>query len=101
VYYRTSHRKRNCTAGFGDSLAIAGYDEGMNARPDHTGIIRSYILRVWREEDAAACAWRASLTAIPGGERIGFTDLEQLLKYLQAGRPAAAQRSPDDDAKPS
>jgi hypothetical protein len=68
----------------------------MKAAPDPPNPIHSYILRVWCEENAAAGAWRASLTAIPGGERIGFTDPERLLAYLHGERPAGAQCLPDD-----
>jgi len=72
---------------------MGGYAERVNDLPAPTSTIRSYILRIWCEGGDDACAWRASLMAIPGGERVGFTDLERLLAYLQRDSPSAAQQT--------
>ncbi len=48
--------------------------------------ICSFILRLWAEgpaeEQDEGCVWRVSLTLIPGGERMGFADLEAAFHYL-------------------
>ena len=43
---------------------------------------RSYILRLWRVEQAGVTNWRASLENPRSGERFGFTCLEQLFAFL-------------------
>ncbi len=43
---------------------------------------RSYILRLWRAEQAGDANWRASLEDPRSGERFGFTYLEQLFAFL-------------------
>ena len=43
---------------------------------------QSYLLRLWREEEAQGSDWRASLEAPETGLRIGFSNLEQLFDYL-------------------
>lgn len=42
---------------------------------------RSYLLRVWREDDQSP--WRASLQSIATGERRGFGNLEAMLDFLK------------------
>jgi len=45
--------------------------------------IQSYILRIWAEEEEGCRVWRASLTAIPSGERLGFASLQMAFKFLE------------------
>ena len=49
----------------------------------------SYLLRLWQARTGGQWIWRASLESPPGGERVGFADLEALFAYLrkQAGVP--------------
>jgi hypothetical protein len=55
----------------------------MITPPEPSHDIRSYILRIWVEEEDGRCMWRASLTAIPGGERLGFASLQMAFKFLE------------------
>ena len=55
----------------------------MITPPEPSRDIRSYILRVWAEEEEGRRVWRASLTAIPGGERLGFANLQMAFKFLE------------------
>lgn len=55
----------------------------MITPPEPTRDIRSYILRVWAEEEDGCRVWRASLTAIPGGERLGFANLQMAFRFLE------------------
>jgi len=43
---------------------------------------RSYLLRLWREEQAPG-AWRASLESVITGERRGFASLDALFDFLR------------------
>lgn len=43
---------------------------------------RSYILRLWREDQSHNTGFRASLEDPHTGERFGFASLEQLFAYL-------------------
>lgn len=52
----------------------------------------SYVLRVWRVEQAGGWAWRAMLEHISTGERTGFADLPSLIAFLQAEQPAETSR---------
>jgi hypothetical protein len=60
---------------------------------------RSYVLRLWRESGAARPVWRASLTVIPDGPRLGFAGLVEVVHYLQ-GELAAADEELDDPGGP-
>jgi hypothetical protein len=43
---------------------------------------QSYLLRLWREDDAME--WRASLQSTATGEMQGFASLADLIAYLQS-----------------
>lgn len=61
---------------------------------DHTLPERqSMLLRLWPQRDGNAVRWRASVQTIPGGERIGFGDMVDLLIYLESLTPTHAQPS--------
>lgn len=54
---------------------------------------RAYMLRLWRVEEAQGDLWHASLEDPRTGQRQGFGDLEELMRYLRAlldlvGEPA-------------
>ncbi len=42
----------------------------------------SFILRLWRVEEAGIPNWQASVETTETGERIGFASLEQLFAFL-------------------
>lgn len=42
----------------------------------------SYLLRLWQERDEDAAIWRFSLDDPRTGERVGFADVETLLRFL-------------------
>lgn len=44
---------------------------------------RSYLLRLWREEQAGE-PWRASLQSVATGERQGFASLDDLFGYIRS-----------------
>ena len=56
----------------------------------------AYLLRMWRP-DRDALAWQASLQDPKTGERIGFSDLEDLFAYLI--RLAEAHEPPPADPR--
>jgi hypothetical protein len=58
----------------------------------------SYLLRLWPASSAGTRVWRASLTNVQTGERIGFADLASLLAFLEAQTGAAL---PADERPPS
>ena len=58
---------------------------------------QSYVLRLWPASSAGTRVWRASLTNVQTGERIGFADLASLLAFLEAQTDAAL---PADDRPP-
>jgi hypothetical protein len=43
---------------------------------------RAYLLRLWQVQTEQGLTWRASLEAIPSGERRAFASLEALVAYL-------------------
>jgi hypothetical protein len=43
----------------------------------------SYLLRLWKVRGTGPPVWRASLEDVHTGERIGFADLQGLLKFLE------------------
>jgi hypothetical protein len=58
----------------------------------------AYLLRLWRP-DRDVIAWQASLQDAKTGERIGFSDLEDLFAFLirlaeASEPPPASPRSP-------
>jgi len=53
---------------------------------------RTYLLRLWREHEAAP--WRAALRPTDGGAPLGFGDLEALADFLL--RLTEDQPSADD-----
>lgn len=42
----------------------------------------SYLLRLWQEQGGQVATWRFSLDDPRTGERIGFADVETLLRFL-------------------
>ena len=56
---------------------------------------QSYLLRLWQASEAGARLWRASLTNVQTGERIGFADLDSLLVFLKEQTGGDAR--PDHD----
>jgi hypothetical protein len=61
---------------------------------------RSYILRLWRESSAARPVWRASLTLIPDGPRLGFAGLVEVVHYLQSQLDEVDEDIDDHDVPP-
>lgn len=51
---------------------------------------RSYLLRLWREEQAGE-PWRASLQSVATGERQGFASLDGLFDFIR--REAVSDRT--------
>jgi len=43
----------------------------------------SYLLRLWRESDGEAPAWRALLKSSQTGEEVGFGSLEELFAFIR------------------
>ncbi len=67
----------------------------MSDQHPPSGEIQSYILRLWPEGEPGSEVWRASLTHIPDGQRIGFADLESAFRFLkQQTEPASQWRMP-------
>ena len=54
----------------------------------------AYLLRLWPASSAGTRVWRASVTNVQTGERIGFADLASLVAFLEAQTGAVAR--PDD-----
>lgn len=69
------------------------------AQPDKA----SYLLHIWQESDGYAPVWRASVTVVVDGQRLGFPHPEAALHFLAAtlretqysafDRPTPAYRS--------
>jgi hypothetical protein len=49
----------------------------------------SYLLRIWCSDEAGAPTWRAYLQDLSTGTQRGFTHLEALCAFLEAGRRRA------------
>jgi len=62
-----------------------------------SGDIRSYILRLWAEDEPTGRIWRVSLTPIPDGERVGFADLQAAFEFLQG---EVSERPGEQASKP-
>ena len=45
---------------------------------------RAYMLRLWQVEEGRCVLWHASLEDVRTGQRQGFGDLEELMRYLRA-----------------
>lgn len=45
---------------------------------------RAYMLRLWQVAEGQGDVWRASLEDTRTGQRQGFGDLEELMRYLRA-----------------
>ena len=43
----------------------------------------AYLLRLWQVRSETGSTWRASLESAQGGERLGFTGLDELLEFLR------------------
>ena len=43
----------------------------------------SYLLRLWQTDDQGRAVWRASLESPGTRERLGFANLDDLLKFLE------------------
>lgn len=59
------------------------------AQPDKA----SYLLHIWQESSGYAPVWRASVTVVVDGQRLGFPHPEAALHFL-----AAALRDLQDDS---
>jgi len=57
----------------------------------------AYLLRLWREGTNAP--WRFSLQEASSGEKYGFSDLEQMNKFLRARMTGQANAPPGGDNK--
>jgi hypothetical protein len=60
----------------------------------------SYLLRLWRVEDAARPVWRASLKSVHSGEQMGFASLEDLFHFLRT-RTGTVWSADGDRQEPS
>jgi len=62
----------------------------------------SYLLRLWRERGSASIYWRASLQDPHSGERMGFTQLDELVAFLreQTGLAPRAEDLAEDGCTP-
>jgi len=58
--------------------------QGTKVMPQESKSLRyvSYLLRLWQEQDEQAAIWRFSLDDPRTGERVGFADVETLLRFL-------------------
>ena len=56
----------------------------MNRLTQQTTGYRSYLLRLWCEQQDGNPVWRASLENVQSGQQHGFAGLEELLAYLMA-----------------
>jgi len=52
----------------------------LNRKP---GEYMAYMLRIWPVRNKTVLSWRASLENAQTGERVGFTDLDELFVYLR------------------
>ena len=55
----------------------------------------SYLLRLWRQENAERPMWRASLKSVQNGKQVGFASLADLFTFLEneTGSPSPGARS--------
>jgi hypothetical protein len=56
---------------------------------------QSLLLRIWRVERNDDTAWRASLEHIDGGEKLGFSTLDDLFAYIRT-RFEPSQKTPSE-----
>ncbi len=62
----------------------------------------AYMLRLWQVNHQGHLLWRASLESPHTGERWGFTDIAQLLAFLQEKTDIrVASAEPDDNRESS
>jgi hypothetical protein len=52
----------------------------------------SYLLRLWQSGHKDKAVWRASLESPMTGERLGFTNLQDLCTFLEAQTDGEANR---------
>jgi hypothetical protein len=72
-------------------------------KPDYL----SYLLRLWRENDAEQpvpaghCVWRATLQGSLANDRRSFASLDDLFDFLRAqtGGPADDNGNPDENSE--
>jgi hypothetical protein len=57
----------------------------------------AFLLRLWQVWSEAGPTWRASLESAQGGERLGFTGLDELLVFLR--RRTAEEDGMEDKTK--
>jgi hypothetical protein len=60
---------------------------------------RSYLLRLWMEDDDGRAAWRISLENPFSGERRGFARLKDLCGFLEAVTHACEENPEVSDEK--
>jgi len=54
----------------------------------------SYLLRIWQTDELEAETWRASLEDPATRQIIGFSNLEELFKFLQSHKARLAGDNP-------
>jgi len=54
-------------------------------------LYKSYLIRLWPACHADQMVWRASLEDPHTGQRVGFSDLDQLIDYLKDQISVAVQ----------
>jgi hypothetical protein len=47
-------------------------------------VYHSFLLRLWEAKADGESGWRASLEQVDTGERLGFTDLAELFRFLES-----------------
>jgi hypothetical protein len=86
--YTGARRKRGTT--------VTGIPREAKEREGYS----SYLLRLWRVEDAARPMWRASLKSVHSGEQMGFASLEDLFHFLRT-RTGTVWSADGDRQEPS
>lgn len=72
--------------------------DGPSTDADELATYRSYLLRLWREDQASE-PWRASLQSAATGERQGFANLDTLFDYIRREAASARTGSPSEDCQ--
>lgn len=67
---------------YADAISQA-LPSASNLMTDERSSYISYMLRLWRVNEAGASLWRASLEDPHTGKRMGFADLEGLFTFLR------------------
>ena len=48
-----------------------------------TRFYRSFLVRLWREQGAADCAWRGEIEAIQSGQLVAVQWLDEALEFIR------------------